>query len=481
MGVSEQGLLSSLNEDQKNAVRCTEGPLLVLAGAGTGKTKVITTRIAYLLKRGVAPSQILALTFTRKAAVEMSVRIEELVGRKPRGLTVSTFHSLGFRMLREMNQARSLRVLAEEDLFKFFQKLPGCSYMDTELTLNQISRAKNWGLSPQDVYQNAQDAGEVDFSTSYREYETAMRKAGAIDLDDMVGLPLKLLQESEELRSRYQRRWRYVLVDEYQDTNRVQYLLTRAVLGEHTNICVVGDDDQSIYGFRGAEPKRILSFKDDFPNTTVIALTMNYRSHAEIITLANAIISRAQTRYPKNLHSSLGLGAKVDWKQVGNEGSEAAYIAEQIQDLTASKEFSFGDIAVISRITKDATLIYEVLKERKLPCAMGKAAANRNAVSVMTLHQAKGLEFPVVFIPALEEDTLPHYHALQEGPSALEEERRLLYVAVTRAKKRLFLSASSSRNNHDRTVSRFLRELPERTSLRWRDDFSGFLANLGKV
>jgi superfamily I DNA/RNA helicase len=462
MNEGDQKPLTSLNQEQRNAVECTEGPLLVLAGAGTGKTKVITTRIAYLLKRGVAPERILALTFTRKAAIEMRVRIEELVGRKPWGLTVSTFHSLGFRMLREMNRGAPLVVLADKEQLALVQELtnrPG-NYLDPERTLNQISRAKNWGLTPDDIARNGEDYGGSDFAACYRDYEAALRSKGAIDLDDMVGRPLKLLQDSDDARAKYQWRFRYILVDEYQDTNRVQYQLTRAILGQANNLCVVGDDDQSIYGFRGAEPQRILSFKDDFPNTTVVALTMNYRSHAEIITLANAIISRAPKRYPKNLQPQLGPGGKIAWRSVGSEEAEAAYITEQIRALIDTGEFSFGEIAVISRLTKDAQIIYDSLKAKKLPCAMGKVNGEENAVSVMTLHQSKGLEFPVVFIPALEDDTLPHYHALSGGPETMEEERRLLYVAVTRAKKRLFMSASSSRKGYSRSISRFIRELP---------------------
>jgi DNA helicase-2/ATP-dependent DNA helicase PcrA len=482
MGACAEELLSSLNEQQRNAVQCTEGPLLVLAGAGTGKTKVISTRIAYLLQRGVAPHQILAVTFTRKAAAEMKMRIAQLLDRTPFGLTVSTFHSLGFRILRELTSGE-LRVVEEVEKLKLIQSLVSLFRLDLdpEHTLYQISRAKNSGLSPADVRERATTPEEEDLAVCYAAYSEELRSKGVIDLDDMISLPADRLRRSAVAQARYARRWRYVLIDEYQDTNRAQYQLMRSILGDNSNICVVGDDDQSIYGFRGATVERILSFKEDFPNATSIALEMNYRSHAEIISLANSIIARAKKRHPKRLVSHLGPGARIEWKRVGHEEAEAHYIAAQIRSLVATGEFSFSDIGVIARVSQATETIRNVLKACAVPCVVGKGTPGESAVTVMTLHQAKGLEFPVVFIPALEEDTLPHYYAVKEGPAAIEEERRLLYVAVTRAKKRLFLTSSASRNGHDRSISRFIRELPLRSPVRWQIELSRFTALFGRA
>jgi DNA helicase-2/ATP-dependent DNA helicase PcrA len=432
----------------------------VLAGAGTGKTKVISTRVAYLLQRGVPPSEILAVTFTRKAAAEMKERIEHILKAKPWGLTVSTFHSLGFRILRELSPGKFV-VFGDVEKQQLIQSIIGRLrfYLDAETTLHQISRAKNWGLSPEDVRRTARNSSEREFADCYGSYQKQLASQGALDLDDMISLPLDFLLRSEGTRALYQRRWRYILVDEYQDTNRVQYQLTRCILGAHSNLCVVGDDDQSIYGFRGAEVERILSFQEDFPKATAIALQLNYRSHSEILTLANAIISRARRRYPKRLLSHVGPGGRISWRRLGYEEAEAAHIAEQIRGLVETGEFSYRDIAIIARVHKDTRPIHRALQAQELPCAAGKSVG-QNAVTVMTLHQSKGLEFPVVFVPALEDNSLPHFHALCEGKEAVEEERRLLYVAVTRAKKRLFLTSSASRNDRSRNVSRFLREVP---------------------
>lgn len=482
MIADRSGLFQSLNEQQRTAVECTEGPLLVLAGAGTGKTKVITTRIAYLLRKGIPPKQILAVTFTRKAAEEMRTRVEDILGFRPWGLTISTFHSLGFFILRDLTEGQ-VHVIDEASQRAMVKRLGQRYDLDLEVdrVCSQISRAKNFRISPNQVRERARTPEEHAFARCYAAYQAELEATTTIDFDDMISMPLEFLARSRAASERYRRRWRYILVDEYQDTNQIQYELMRCLLGVQSNICVVGDDDQSIYGFRGASADRILSFKDDFPNTTTVALEMNYRSHAEIIALANSIISSAPKRYPKRLVSSLGPGGAIAWKRLEHERAEAGYIIEQIRSLTRTGRYSLRDIAVIARVASSTETLQQTFRSGLLPFAIGKSSPPRSAVTIMTLHQAKGLEFPVVFVPAIEEDSIPHFYALKEGPTAVEEERRLFYVAVTRAKKQLILTACASRKERPREVSRFLTDLPKRSSVpAWRE-LSRFFPFLGKV
>lgn len=453
----QKDLMEGLNAEQRQAVEYIDGPLLVLAGAGTGKTKVITTRIAHLLSRGVRPERILAVTFTRKAASEMKERIGAILGYRPSQMTVSTFHSLGFKILREISRG-SLVVFDEarqRELMSAIVKR-GRFGLDPERALAQVSRAKNWGYSPEKVRSQATCPEEVEFAECFQAYENELRGNNGIDLDDMISCPVTYLENTRHARNVYQNRFQYILVDEYQDTNRPQYRLMRCLLGPHENLCVVGDDDQSIYGFRGADVERILRFREDFPRGEMVALQMNYRSYAEVISLANGIIAESERRYPKKLQPALGPGALVRWKQLGTENAEARAIAVEINAF-ADDGISFKDVAVLTRLHQDGKAIIQELDRLRIPFQRGKASGDQtNAVSLMTLHQSKGLEFPVVFMPALEDTTLPHFQAIEEGPVALEEERRLLYVGVTRAKQHLVLTASSSRGGRERSVSRFL-------------------------
>jgi len=374
-------IFDGLNEAQAEAVNCTEGPLLVLAGAGTGKTRVVTRRIAHLLARGVPASSILALTFTRKAASEMKQRLAELVGPVSRRATVCTFHSLGFQILREQ---RGSKLTAD------------------------------------------------------------------IEFDDMIRWPLEMLEGDERIRDAYHRRWSHLLVDEYQDTNDEQQHLLRALLGPEQNLCVVGDDDQSIYGFRGANVERILGFQDAFAGSVKIALEENYRSCNAVVALANSVIACAPRRYDKQLRASAQIPGWVCCKTTDDERAEAEWVASRIVRLYHSRQVRFADMAILVRARAVAVNVIEELFRRGVP--MGTV----DGVTVMTLHEAKGLEFRVVFLLAVEEESLPHHFALEEGPNAIDEERRLLYVGITRAREALYLMRAMKRSERERQPSRFV-------------------------
>ena len=374
-------IFDGLNDAQADAVNRTDGPLLVLAGAGTGKTRVVTRRIAHLLARGVPASSILALTFTRKAAAEMKLRLAELVGPVSGQATICTFHALGFRILRE--------------------------------------------LRPGDL------GGDVDF-------------------EDMIRRPLEILRGDEGARAAYQRRWSHLLVDEYQDTNDEQYHLLRALLGPERNLCVVGDDDQSIYGFRGANVERILGFQDDFAGGAKVTLEENYRSCNEVVALANSVIAGAPRRYDKRLRASAGIPGWLCGKACDDEHAEAEWVAKRIVRLGRSRRVPFSDVAIVVRVRSFAASVAEELRKRGVPIG------TEGGVKVLTLHEAKGLEFRVVFLLGVEDGSLPHHLALEEGPDAIDEERRLLYVGITRAREALYLLKAAERGEMPRHPSRFL-------------------------
>ncbi len=374
-------IFDGLNEAQAKAVNCIEGPLLVLAGAGTGKTRVVTRRIAHLLAQGVPASSILAVTFTRKSAGEMKLRLAELVGPVSRRATVCTFHALGFQILREQRGR----------------------HLDAD-----------------------------------------------IEFEDMIRWPLEMLEGDESLRQAYHRRWSHLLVDEYQDTNDEQYHLLRALLGPGRNLCVVGDDDQSIYGFRGANVERILGFEDDFAGGARVALEENYRSCNEVVALANSVIACAPRRYDKRLRASARIPGWVCCKTTDDEHAEAEWVAKRIIRLSRSRKMPLSDVAILVRVRAFAAPVAEEL------CKRGVPVGTDEGVKVMTLHEAKGLEFRVVFLLAVEEGSLPHHFALDEGSDAIDEERRLLYVGITRAREALYLMRAAKRSEMLRQPSRFL-------------------------
>ncbi len=301
----EARILSGLNDEQREAVCSTNGPLLVLAGAGTGKTLVITKRIAFLLNQGVSPENVLAVTFTRKAAVEMRERVEALLGSSARGVTIATFHALGLKILRE--HGHRLDILGKATIYGTAEQLNLVETILDEVDpeghfaainlLSRISRAKNRGLTPEKLASRELDEMTRRAVLVFSRYQAELRRRGVLDLDDLLLLPLTLLREHTRVRNYYTRRWQYLLVDEFQDTNRSQSLLTQHLAGERRNVCVVGDDDQSIYRFRGAEVGNILRFREDYSGANLVTLQVNYRCTSPIVALANRVIEKAKTRY----------------------------------------------------------------------------------------------------------------------------------------------------------------------------------------
>lgn len=466
--ISREHITDGLNECQREAVDTLEGPLLVLAGAGTGKTTVITRRILNLIRSGVRPEQILALTFTKKAAQEMYERVSALVGRTPQGMTIGTFHSLGFRLLRQegarlglMSAPKLIDPLAQGDIAKRILAVvdPEGEFSDTRL-LGGISRAKNHGQSPDALLERADSSSAEKFARGYKRYDEELRGLGLLDFDDMIALSIRLLRECELVREECRRRWPFILVDEYQDTSRDQNELVKLLLGPRQNLCAVGDDDQSIYRFRGAEVGNILAFGREFPRSKTVFLETNYRSSGEVVELANALIEGAKRRYPKRLTAAAGRqGVPVRLLHSATEEGERDAVADEIGCLVRAG-VPLGDIAILHRARRGLALLAASLRDAHIPTRQSGAEEGKeaSAVSLLTLHAAKGLEFTHVFMPGVEEGTLPHFNAVEEGEEAIEEERRLLYVGLTRAKRGLVLSASARRGSHDQCVSRFLDE-----------------------
>ena len=627
-------LLDGLNPAQYEAVVHDRGPLLVVAGAGSGKTRVLTHRIAHLIEvSGVSPFEILAITFTNKAAGEMRDRVGALVGPVAEKMWVSTFHSACVRILR-----RDAKLLGYPSAFTIYDqsdavRLTGYVLRDLNVDTKKfpargvhatISAAKNEGLGPDEYAERASVIHERRIADVFAEYQLRLRRAGAMDFDDLLGVTVELLRTQPEVLARYRHRFAHVLVDEYQDTNPVQNELVMLLAEEHRNVCVVGDLDQSIYAFRGADMRNLAEFETTFPDASVVVLEQNYRSTQTILDAANAVIANNMSRRPKDLWTDSGHGAKIVHFQGEDEGDEAQWVSHELSKLHAEDHQRWSDMAVFYRTNAQSRVIeeqflragipYRVVggtrfydrKEIKDAVAYLQAVVNptdevsvkrvlnvpkrgvgdqtvgrleayarahgvsfidalrrwddagasaRSArgieefltlidevgsdlaggpasvleallqrsgyvaeleaehslesegrlenlselvgvasefetveefleqvslvadtdslpdsddpsdtgVVLMTLHSAKGLEFPVVFLIGMEEGVFPHMRSLTE-PAQLEEERRLCYVGITRARERLFLSNAWCRTLHGSTQynppSRFLQELP---------------------
>ncbi|MBE3595923.1 MAG: DNA helicase PcrA [Hydrogenibacillus sp.] len=631
-----EDLLSGLNPKQREAVMTTEGPLLIVAGAGSGKTRVLTHRIAHLIARGVRPDEILAITFTNKAAREMRERTEALVGPTAKDVWLMTFHAFSARVLRIDGEAIGLdprfTILDAPDAERLFAKTVQGLNLDEKKyppkTLRaKISRLKNEGVDAAAFAREAADHLARVLAEVYLAYDRALQNLAALDFDDLLLKTLVLFRTQPEVLEKYRRRFRYIHIDEYQDTNRVQYLLVKLLAGRVANVCAVGDGDQSIYKWRGADIRNILDFERDFPQAKTILLEENYRSTACILEAANAVIAHNRSRKPKALWTRRPGGEKLRLYHALDEVDEARFIAREIHALLA-KGHRPGDIAVLYRMNAQSRAIegelaragiayrivaglrfYErkeikdvlaylrlianpgdtlslerimnvprrgigdvswqkalayaeahglrpldvfaepeaagirppastamrelyALIERLSAFAEGRppsavlekaleesgylamleaegeteegrarlenvaelatvaasyeaevpggtladfladlalvsdldALEAADAVMLMTLHSAKGLEFPIVFIPGLDDGLFPSSRSLL-APDELEEERRLMYVGITRAKERLYLITAATRTifgRSERSVpSRFLSELPE--------------------
>jgi DNA helicase II / ATP-dependent DNA helicase PcrA len=351
-------LLAKLNAPQREAVTTIEGPLLVLAGAGTGKTRVITTRIAHLIDRGVDPGAILAVTFTNKAAGEMKERVAQLVGEKARLVTVGTFHAFCVRLLREHGHALGLPRRfticdASDQLAAVKSVMRELRVHETTMhpaaVLARISLAKNRMATPEAALAGAESGRDQLVASVWQGYQAYLARQRTLDFDDLLLQAVRLLAEHERVREHYQRRYRHVLVDEYQDTNHAQYEIVRAIGGEHRNVCVVGDDDQSIYGWRGAEIKKILGFHHDFTGAKIVRLETNYRSTRPILDAANAVIRHNASRHEKALQSARGEGEPVRFVRLKDETAEAEFVVEEIQDPLRRHEARPSDFAILCR------------------------------------------------------------------------------------------------------------------------------------
>lgn len=645
-----------LNPDQLDAVVHQAGPLLIIAGAGSGKTRVLTHRIAHLISEGVSPFQILAITFTNKAAEEMRHRVTELIGPVADKMWLSTFHSACVRILRRdaarLGYPSSFTIYDQSDA----QRLTGYVIRDLGLDPKRfaprtvhatISMLKNDLVFVEDYAQRSANIFERKIADIYREYQARLERAGAMDFDDLLTVTVRLLRQNPDVLEHYQNRFQHVLVDEYQDTNAAQNELVLLIGAKHRNVCVVGDSDQSIYRFRGADISNILQFEEAFPDATVVTLDQNYRSTQTILDAANAVIENNQGRKPKHLWTDQGAGDPIVRFHADDEGDEAQWVARTIAGLHDDGDYRWGDVAVFYRTNAQSRVIEEFFMRTGIPyrviggtrfydrreikdalaylksvanpadevsvkrvlnvpkrgigdTTIGKldvyangqgisfsqalersedagvgAAARRgiesflelmarwrarlgdgpgpllqaiiaesgyaaeleaersieaegrienlselvgsaqefasvdefleqvslvadsdqidgddSRVVLMTLHTAKGLEFPVVFLIGCEEGVFPHLRSLTE-PDELEEERRLAYVGITRARERLFVSHAWSRMLFGSTQynppSRFLEEIPAnlvtsidqgrrsagRSSLRAGDAFGG--------
>ena len=631
-------IYDSLNPMQKEAVLHTEGPLLILAGAGSGKTRVLTHRIAYLIEeKEVNPWNILAITFTNKAAGEMRERVDSLVGFGAESIWVSTFHSTCVRILRRyiehLGYTTSFSIYDSDDQKTLMKQVFKTLDIDTKQykersVLGIISSAKDKLISPEEFLLNAgQDFRQKKVGEIYREYQNQLKKNNALDFDDLIVKTVELFQNDSQILDYYQERFRYIMVDEYQDTNTAQFKLISLLASKYGNLCVVGDDDQSIYRFRGADIENILSFEQTFPGARVIKLEQNYRSTQNILDAANGVIRHNRGRKEKSLWTANGTGDEILFKQFDDARDEADYIARQIRD----SEFSYQDQAVLYRTNAQSRLLeercifynvpyrlvggvnfyqrkeikdilaylktvangvddlsvlriinvpkrgigatsmgrvtmfasehgmslYSALREARMVPGLGKAVekigrfisqmecframaqseeysiqdlieaileetgyeeelkaegeieaetrmeniqelinkaaayeedsqhpsldefleqvalvadidnvdSSEDRVTLMTLHSAKGLEFPKVYLAGMEDGLFPGMMAVSsDDPTDMEEERRLCYVGITRAKKELVITAARKRMTHGETryckPSRFVEEIP---------------------
>ena len=638
MSFDLQTLKNELNPEQFRAVTTIDGPILIIAGAGSGKTRVITYRIAHMLDSGIPQSQILALTFTNKAAKEMEERIKELTGKKLQNLTVSTFHAFGVKILRQ-----NISRLGWRENFSIYDET------DKVALIKETGRELKFTADAMDIYKIVNlfsniKTGRKQWECStdmykqlYEEYQKGLKLFNAVDFDDLIQLPLRLFRECPDVLESYRKTYRYIMVDEFQDTSHQQYEMMHLLADK--NVAVVGDDDQSIYSWRGADYQNIINFEKDFPGVTEIRLEQNYRSTGTILAAANGVISHNTNRKDKKLWSGKGNGKPIEIFMPQNETDEANFIAESIQGIAAGEKMKYDQFGVLMRANTQSRAIEEAFLEANIPYTMSggtsffqrkeikdvisylRVIANHNddvnllriintprrgigrgtieiisnaaramdaslwtaigtilkmdssncpisektkadlesfvsliesntaiiggknlakktralveeinywdyliteysknekaarfkylnieslihsmetwennpdnydanlytylnritllsrddldeeedkgKVNLMTIHASKGLEFPVVFIAGVEEGLIPHARSVEENNGDVEEERRLFYVAITRAQQKLFLSSCLKRRKMQNVVdcepSRFLDEIP---------------------
>ena len=361
--------LSMLNDRQREGVVTTEGPVLILAGAGSGKTRVLTHRVAYLIEQGVMPYNIMAITFTNKAAREMRERIDNIVGFGSDGVWVATFHASCVRILRRFCEnlgqgyTSNFTIYDTDDCKTLMKDI--CKYLQIDTKqfkertfLNVISDAKNKLIGPEEFTNRAMgDYNMTRQASVYREYQARLRQNNAFDFDDLIMKTVELLRLDGEVRAYYNDKFKYIMVDEYQDTNAAQFELVRLLIGGAQNLCVVGDDDQSIYKFRGADIYNILNFEQHFPNAHVIKLEQNYRSTGNILDAANAVIANNEGRKEKALWTEEEAGDKIQFQQFDSAYEEASYIASNIAGFVRKGEADYRDCAILYRTNAQSRLI----------------------------------------------------------------------------------------------------------------------------
>ncbi|SDM66973.1 DNA helicase-2 / ATP-dependent DNA helicase PcrA [Sediminibacillus halophilus] len=641
MSQTMDDLLKGLNEEQRRAVTHTEGPLLIMAGAGSGKTRALTHRIAYLLgEKEVSPRSILAITFTNKAAREMKDRVYQLVGPDGANIWVSTFHSMCVRILRRdidrIGINSNFSILDSSDQLSVIKQILKDLNIDPKkfeprAMLGAISSAKNELVTPDEYSKTVGSFYEKQIAEVYERYQKTLRKNQSLDFDDLIMQTINLFDRVPEVLEYYQRRFQYIHVDEYQDTNHAQYYLVKQLADRYQNLCVVGDSDQSIYRWRGADIQNILSFEKDYPNATTVMLEQNYRSTKSILDAANTVIKNNSGRKPKNLWTENNEGSRIRYYQAATEQDEGLFVADKVEEFISSGDYTYKDIAILYRTNAQSRSIEETFVKANIPYqivggtkfydrkeikdmlaylrlianpdddlsfarvvnepkrGVGKTSLEKlqayaaehgislytavqevdftgvsakaakslsefgalirnwtkqqeflsatdmveqvlkgtgyeemlknersieaqsrlenleefktvtkhfeensedktliafltdlaliadidkvdedpmgdNKIVLMTLHAAKGLEFPVVFLIGMEENVFPHSRSIMDDEE-MEEERRLAYVGITRAEKQLFLTHAKMRTLYGRTnmnpVSRFINEIPE--------------------
>jgi DNA helicase-2/ATP-dependent DNA helicase PcrA len=467
-------LFKGLNKQQKQAVLHKKGPILVVAGAGTGKTKVITHRIAHLINDGIKPCQILAVTFTNKAAQEMIERINRLAISKSNpenAPTVGTFHAIAANILRKygnhINISPNFSILNEKgslDIIKsVIEELKFDLRQFKPVSIQNLISQKKSRLGLDKNNGQANETGEFfpkNLNLILEKYNKRLEENKALDFDDLIQKTVFLFEKYPEILKNYQEKWRHIHIDEYQDTDNAQYRLIRLLSAAENNICAVGDEDQSIYGFRGADFTNILNFEKSWPDAEIITLERNYRSTRKILDAANAVISKNAFRRRKNLFTRGKAGAKIEAFEAKDEKEEADFVAKTIKKLL-QKEASASQIAVLCRANFQFPAFEEVFERHSLAY---QTAADQDSllnggwpIRLMTVHAAKGLEFKYVFVPGLEKGLFPY--------SSNEEERRLFYVALTRAQEKIFLSFSRYRTafgaKQINQPSQFLSDIPQ--------------------
>jgi superfamily I DNA/RNA helicase len=505
-------ILNGLNDAQQRAVTMNSGPLLVVAGPGTGKTLTITRRIAWLLKEGVRPEQILAVTFTNRAAREMRDRTVSLLGEPAGKVFIGTFHLLGLRIMREQ-RTDEIAIFTRDEQVELLKSLMKGSSRQAQRAAERISRIKN-----------IIDGVDADIRPLFDAYQSALVQKHACDFDDLILAPIELL-ELHLPGIEYKGRYTHIIVDEYQDINPAQYRFLSLLAKGTDNLCVVGDSDQAIYSFRGANIENFLNFEKDFPNSARITLSENYRSTGIILNAADALIRNNRKRIPKELAATRERGLSISLIDVTDEKAEAEAVIHEIeariggtshyqmmQDESyrdfADRSYRFSDFAVVFRTNAQARALEDAFRDSGIPYQLvGRRSTSQtkeieatteylrsflregeyagqghddqqeskllspldlfdpraDVVTLMTMHMAKGLEFPVVFITGCEDGLVPCTFMKEDVD--IEEERRLFYVGMTRAQEELFLLRARARFLYGQRLtpdrSPFLGELPE--------------------